>query len=122
MKHIKYLIVTAVVLLALACSNKMSVLVPEHMCKRGYQCVPSMGTTDYIMIGGCYPDSVANRMIKGFYKSLCLCGGFGSLTSTHSYSRTPIWNDTTGCRFEETFEILKDGNWVKVSKEEFEKK
>lgn len=92
----------------------------EHKCKPGYRCIPFMRTTSLIVLGGCYPDSVAMEMEIAISKSVCLETQWGFGGKTYKFDERHTWDDSIGCVSKKTWQIYRNNKWIKVTEKVFD--
>lgn len=110
MKYISIILCTLITTTAFA----------QHKCKPGYRDIMTMETSGYRMVGGCYPDSIAKKMLNVFYKNMCEEGQMSIWSRDLRYSDKHTWNDSTGCTSKKTCEAWRDGKWVEITEKEYD--
>ena len=91
-----------------------------NKCKPGYTHIPGMSSSSFILREGCYPDSVARKMLNTFWKSVCLDTGFFIISETLSYGDSHTWDDSLGCISTKTWKMRKDSKWIEITKTQYD--
>jgi hypothetical protein len=79
-----------------------------------------MSSSSYRIIGGCYPDSVAKRIWKEYWKGVCLDTQIAFWGDSLSYCDMHEWDDSIGCISKEKWTVLRKEGWVDVTKSVFD--
>lgn len=92
----------------------------QTKCPAGYKYVPRISTSGYRLIEGCYPDSIAERLMKELYKSACEETSVAIWSEDLRWSKRNTWNDSTGCSTKECWRALINNNWVEITKKQYD--
>lgn len=91
-------------------------------CPIGEKFIRGLHSSGMYIADGCYPDSIAKKLMIAFFKELCI-GESGLYVTDYktSYSSNPKWiNDSVGCVT--TFhwrKVNNKGKWVEITEAEY---